>query len=728
MIGQIREQQAARQTAEEQSARISLALRQNESSYVIGQIREQQAARQQSDRVTSASLRNQATRSVAQIRQQQRDTRTNPENISPNFRAAAREAVLWQRGHEAVEQTEAAMRRMRAILNPMVEMEARLADEAREFRAAMELSVRSGHDTVANARLVTAEFDRQQQLLLQQARQQQAGFLGMRRMGFAAQQFGYAIEDAASMYGTMGLSGAFRAAGNNLTAMAAVMGPQVGVAASIAAAVASIGLHWWETKKAADATAKATDRVADLTERIESRYLRLMGINRQIRDARTADHAALTSMYEQNLQQIYEINDAEQARLNTAKELAQVSANRAKMDALDAEEAQKNAQWWKDYFGWASTAWDVASKTARVALVDPFVDNFGNGVAENAAAEEKQADAAHMHEMSLMRQENALKRANSEEKKRLDLINAQSMTLKTDSAQIDDRRLSNRSDRGHKAKYLESSLFRESGGYDVATKTGMKAQVQNFGEHRYARSYLGDARQGTSNSTSVETGRDLRVAADTIVDERNRLLQLEQQQNLTIEQRLELQKQIAAANNEYLRVQQMAFDLEKRGKQAYEETNNTLMGRFEGLNEELRIQNEIVRTRQKLNEEIAIAERSGHMDADRAAAYRAEMERVFQIEEQNRKAEKEIERLKKEEAKLERFAAESLAPAGVVSGLTRGSDETRKFLEQEKMRGMAQKDSEPVVAELKLLREEMKRQRSILEKNATSTPTTAELL
>lgn len=647
--------------------------------------------------------------------------RTNSSNVSGNFRSVARDAVLWERGRVAQEGAELSVRRMKAMLSPMVEMEMRLADEAREFKQQLDLATRSGHVNLAQAKLLTKEFEEQQKLLLQNAQQQQAGFLGMRRMGFAAQQFGYAIEDAASQYGTMGLSGAFRAAGNNLTAMAAVMGPQVGVAASIAAAVASIGLHWWETKKAAEATAKENERVLELTERIQDHAGYLLEINSQIHSARTADHAELSAMYDRNLEQIREISALENSRLMAQKQLLDLTKEQNALREIEGKIAADNAQWYEEQFRWTFA-------------IGRYLRDAGSGVmslfeSDDAArlAEERFNSEARIA-IEMQRQENALKRANSEAQKQLDLANQQSMLLRADSAKIDDRRLSNRNGEGHKAGYLESSLFRESGGYDVARKNGMKAQVQNFGEHRYARSFLGDARQGTSNSTSVETGRDLRVAADMIVDERNRLLQLEQQQNLTIEQRLELQKQIAAANNEYLRVQQMAFDLEKRGKEAYEETNNTLMGRFEGLNEELRIENEIVRTRKKLNEEIAIAERSGHMDADKAAAYRAEMERVFQIEEQNRKAEKEIERLKKEEAKLERVAAESLAPAGVVSGLTRGSDETRKFLEQEKMRNMAQKDSEPVVAELKLLREEMKRQRSILEKNATSTPTTAELL
>jgi hypothetical protein len=40
---------------------------------------------------------------------------------------------------------------------------------------------------------------------------------------------------------------------------------------------------------------------------------------------------------------------------------------------------------------------------------------------------------------------------------------------------------------------------------------------------------------------------------------------------------------------------------------------------------------------------------------------------------------------------------------------------------------MAQKDAEPVVAELKLLREEMKKQRAILERNAQAAPAVAEM-
>jgi hypothetical protein len=616
--------------------------------------------------------------------------RTTSENISPGFRAAARDAVLWERGREAQEKAELSVRRMKAMLSPMVEMEMRLADEAKDFADQLDLAVRSGHVSLANAKLMTAEFAEQQKLLMQNAQQQQAGFLGMRRMGFAAQQFGYAIEDAASMYGTMGLSGAFRAAGNNLTAMAATMGPQVGVAASIAAAVASIGLHWWETKKAAEETAKANEEVLDLTERIGDHSEYISEMNAQIHKARTADHEELNSMYERNLEQLREIATLEDSRLNTSKQLLNLTAEQNALREIEGRIAQDNAQWYEEQFRW-TFAIGRYLRDAAIGVGSGIAGFFESEQAANLAEERFNQEARIAIEVQ--RQENALKKANSEEQKRLNLLNAQSNVLREQSRAMNGEMAFGGFAPGMQGGQAIAARDRRAGDIDV-TRFGNEAIMA----HHHAR----------------------------ITAERDMLLMAEQH-TASVQQRERYQQRIVELNNQLLQIDEVRVNLNQAGEEAARDLESTLTGRYEAMNEELRISNERLRVEQEINQQIDIAQRSGHMTAEQAAAYRQEMERVFRLEEENRAAEKEMERLKEAESRLLRSATETLSPAGVVSGLTRGSDETRRFLEQERMRSMAQKDAEPVVAELKLLREEMKKQRAILERNAQAAPAVAEM-
>lgn len=640
--------------------------------------------------------------------------RTTTENISPRFQAAAREAVLWERGRDAQEKAELSVRRMKAMLSPMVEMEMRLADEAKDFAQQLDLAVRSGHISLANAKLMTAEFAEQQKLLMQNAQQQQAGFLGMRRMGFAAQQFGYAIEDAASMYGTMGLSGAFRAAGNNLTAMAATMGPQVGVAASIAAAVASIGLHWWETKKAAEETAKANEKVLDLTERIQEHASYLLEINAQTHAARKADFAELNTMYERNLEQMRELAALENARVMSQKQLIGLTEEQNALREIEGRIAQDNAQWYEEQFRW-TFAIGRYLKDAAIGV--------GSGVAgffeseQAAALAEERFNAEARIAIEIQRQENALKRANSEAQKQLDLANQQSQVLAQQSRALGGEMAfgANRSDGYAGANRIRrrDSRNRE---FDVNDpRTMLVDHTNRFG-------FFGGDLPLSQQSTEA----DLASSFRNVTTERDRVLAAEQL-TADLETRKRMQAEILRMNEELLHIDEMRVALNQAGQAAYENVNNTLMGRFEAMNSELQISNERLRVEREINDQLALAERSGHVDEEEAAAYRREMERVFQLEEENRNAEKEMARLKEAEGKLLRSATEALSPAGVVSGLTRGSDETRKFLEQEKMRDMAQKDAEPVVAELKALREEMKKQRAILERNAQAAPAVAEM-
>lgn len=84
---------------------------------------------------------------------------------------------------------------------------------------------------------------------------------GFRNQGFAIQQLAFAAEDAAAVYGTSGLAGAFRASANNLSMFAMLMNPVAGIITSIGIAISAAVLpslmRWANAADAAKERQKA---------------------------------------------------------------------------------------------------------------------------------------------------------------------------------------------------------------------------------------------------------------------------------------------------------------------------------------------------------------------------------------------------------------------------------------------------------------------------------------
>lgn len=95
------------------------------------------------------------------------------------------------------------------------------------------------------------------------------------KRGMIIQQLAFAAEDAASQFGTRGLSGALMAAGNNLSFVGSMINPMVGAMTSLGLAAASTSLVMMKINqdqaaaaKSADELAKAQNRVADAFKRV----------------------------------------------------------------------------------------------------------------------------------------------------------------------------------------------------------------------------------------------------------------------------------------------------------------------------------------------------------------------------------------------------------------------------------------------------------------------------
>ena len=601
---------------------------------------------------------------------------------------------------------EDAILRMRAQLNPMVGMQARLASEALEFRQHMNNAVISGRLNWENAQRLTAEFREQQILLRQHADQQQQGFLGMRRMGFAAQQFGYAIEDAASVWGTMGMAGAFRAAGNNLTAMGALMGPQVGILTSLAAAGVSLGINLYNAKQAAEELVEENKKLVDLTERINTRELYLVELSQQALAARTATAEELLGMYDAHLQRVREISAAEEARLNTEEKLVKLTALQGELSETNRKIAEDDAKWWLGQFRWSLGIWE-------------YVRDAGSGLMSLTRSEEsaRLADEKFNQEariaIEMAHQESTLKRINAEEKTRVEQAASyerlQQRSRAIDAESATEGFVSGGSGLG---RYIgENAAYR--GEYDVRRTDSMLVR-----RTEYAGPLTGAITSVAGNDESLSLAQER-----LLIDERR--LQAEHDATRNLEEQARLQAEMVGLSEERLRVDKMRAELNKAGQQAEEDLNRSNMNRFEGLNEELRIQNEIERAQRAAREQVDLAVRSGHMSVVEGRDHIHDLDRALDLEQDRRENLEEIEKLSKEARTLEGYARHDLQPATALGGLQRGSDEARAFLENERLKSMAQNESEPVVAELRRVRAEIKSLREANERVGTSRPRTA---
>jgi hypothetical protein len=83
------------------------------------------------------------------------------------------------------------------------------------------------------------------------------------RTSFMISQLGFAVEDATTQFGTMGLAGALRAAGNNLSIVASMLNPVAGIVVGVGTALASVLIpHLTKTGDEAEKSKKKLDEWA----------------------------------------------------------------------------------------------------------------------------------------------------------------------------------------------------------------------------------------------------------------------------------------------------------------------------------------------------------------------------------------------------------------------------------------------------------------------------------
>lgn len=88
---------------------------------------------------------------------------------------------------------------------------------------------------------------------------------GTSKFSSQAQQAAYLLDDLVAGFSQRGLSGAIQGSANNLTVMAANMGPMVGLFSAAGLAVAQLGIKFYEAKKGQESFSRALDEIAHKT-------------------------------------------------------------------------------------------------------------------------------------------------------------------------------------------------------------------------------------------------------------------------------------------------------------------------------------------------------------------------------------------------------------------------------------------------------------------------------
>ena len=553
-------------------------------------------------------------------------------NLSESFFNLGRDANAWARGRRAVEGMRDAIFQARSALDPMVAMEARIARESAEFERNMRRAVASQSLTNEQAREMLATYRLLTQQQIEQARNQQESFLGMRSFGFMAQQGAYAIEDFAQVFGTMGVAGGIRAAGNNLTAMAAVAGPLTGVFASLSAAVVMIGVHLWESAKALKDSAESEEKRLETVQKMVSAYEQQIQAERslsQIRSGSLADLSKLVSDMQR---------DADMAHASAMGQRASVVEDRIReLEVLLAN---------------MDSGYQNAANAVMFA---------GPGAAPSREAIEAMRSFREMQEIQ--------SRMNQDERARLN-------------------------DEMWRQKFLLDQI--ESGEFDQIQRAKQREEI------------LARVRDLMENEVQLfDTMSQLQADYVTTMNSR---FETEERENERIKAVAEIAEKI--------------LSLQKEGESAANGIASAINARFAGLNEEFAIEQQVLETRKKINEQLELAQRAGVINANQAIDARQELQAVVMLEMQRREAQEAITEAEERQKEIRK---QLVNPAGLTGAIRFGSQEAIQVLEQERLRKLAVDENKPVVEELRRLLNEIKAQKAILEKIAQERPAGAVL-
>ena len=96
--------------------------------------------------------------------------------------------------------------------------------------------------------------------------------MGAARGQMVMMQLAFAVEDAATVYGDMGLAGAVRASANNLVMAAMMVNPLAGIYAAVASTVLQLGIAFAKNAQSTEEQIKANERLEKSLNKIQKAY------------------------------------------------------------------------------------------------------------------------------------------------------------------------------------------------------------------------------------------------------------------------------------------------------------------------------------------------------------------------------------------------------------------------------------------------------------------------
>ncbi len=225
------------------------------------------------------------------------------------------------------------------------------------------------------------------------------------------------------------------------------------------------------------------------------------------------------------------------------------------------------------------------------------------------------------------------------------------------------------------------------------------------------------------NPNRQDSVRSIEAEIRDLAEERMNLLERGYDTESYLVSALQMQEELM---DRQLEAQERLVRLREQQRENERDINRDIMGRYEAMNDELRFINEITAARERLNEQIAQSVRAGTMTPATGAALRQDFNDQIAREIANRDA---AEGIRQRQARISELESQlsGMTPAQVMGGMARGTDETRRFLEAERLRQQSVNDQEPVVAEIQGLRQQVRQLQAVMERNANAAPQAAEI-
>lgn len=209
-----------------------------------------------------------------------RDTLARANGVSDEAKAAAK------RQADAEQQRAQQMQRA-----------AQLTDQVRTPTERYKQALAELNQHFTSGRISAETYHRQIQAMnnnMQNAKAAQEQFrAGTGNAMFAVQQLAFGLQDAASVYGQMGFSGAVRAASNNIVQFASLTGPVQGVVTALAMTGLQLGIDYFS--KFGDEVKKAGDQLQEFQFLSEganvriSEFKRERDLNKEVQNANSTD-------------------------------------------------------------------------------------------------------------------------------------------------------------------------------------------------------------------------------------------------------------------------------------------------------------------------------------------------------------------------------------------------------------------------------------------------------